>query len=102
MHGGCELIHAGQQLFGGGGRESNPPLCQVAGDEGDDDLLGNLGNDELDGGSGSNSNDGGLGEDYCVNPDRGAGALNCESPKSNSGELGRSSATCLAGGGPAC
>jgi hypothetical protein len=36
--------------------------------------------DELDGGSGSNSNDGGLGEDYCVNPDREAGALNCESP----------------------
>jgi Ca2+-binding RTX toxin-like protein len=53
---------------------------QVAGGDGDDDLFGNLGNDELDGGSGSNSNDGGLGEDYCVNPDREAGALNCELP----------------------
>jgi Ca2+-binding RTX toxin-like protein len=53
---------------------------QVTGGDGDDDLFGNLGNDELDGGSGSNSNDGGLGEDYCVNPDREAGALNCESP----------------------
>ena len=50
----------------------------INGREGDDQLLGGNKDDRLDGGPGANTNDGGTGADTCLNPSRGAHAVNCE------------------------
>ncbi|MBA2725364.1 MAG: hypothetical protein H0U53_05185 [Actinobacteria bacterium] len=50
----------------------------LGGGHGNDHLEGGRGSDRLRGSFGVNQNDGGRGSDFCTDPDRRHGAINCE------------------------
>ena len=83
LDGGSVTSDDGDLLVGRGGDDrldGGKGDDRLNGGSGVDQLSGGGGQDHLDGGSGTNTNDGGRGDDLCLRPDEGPGAIECEAP----------------------